>query len=106
MTILSDRLAYPNVHTVVLSEVTAGEWLRFWTAAGGGYSNTYYAPTVAEASRTASSVNENGTALTERTSVALVDASAGSWYWDRSTPGFTYTRPAPFLPTRRQSRQC
>ncbi len=53
-------------------------------AAGGGYSNTYYASTVAGPSRPVNAVNENGVALTERASIALTDANAASWYWDRT----------------------
>lgn len=84
MTTLSGRLDFPNLSVCFLFEVTAGERLLFWTAAGGGLSNTYYAPTVAGPSRTVEAVKENGASLTERASAALVDANAGSWWWDRA----------------------
>jgi hypothetical protein len=83
VTTLTDRLDFPNLSVAYLFEATAGERLQFWTL-GGGLTNTYYAPTVAGASRTVEDVKENGTSLTERASTALVDASAGSWYWDRT----------------------
>lgn len=84
MTTLTDRLPWPNIGSNILAECTAGERLKHWTAAGGGYTNTYYASTIAGASRPANAVNENGVALTERASIALVDANAASWYWDRT----------------------
>lgn len=84
MTTLTTRLPWPNIGSNILAECTAGERLRHWTAAGGGYTNTYYASTIGGASRPVNAVKENGTALTERASIALVDANAASWYWDRT----------------------
>lgn len=84
MTTLTTRLPWPNIGSNILVEATAGERLKHWTAAGGGYTNTYYASTIAGASRPVNAVKENGTALTERASIALVDANAASWYWDRT----------------------
>ncbi len=85
MTVLSDRLAYPNLSVCFLFETTAGERLIHWTAAAGGLANTWFASTIAGSSRTVEQVMESGAALTERASTALVDANAGSWYWDRAT---------------------
>ena len=84
MTTLTTRLPWPNIGSNVLTECTAGERLKHWTAAGGGYTNTYYATTIAGASRPVNAVNENGTALTERASIALTNSNAASWYWDRT----------------------
>jgi hypothetical protein len=65
--------------------------LSGWTATGGAYTNTYQIAcarfTLTEIltgglDRRVVGLRENNTALTEQASIAAVDASAGSWYWD------------------------
>lgn len=87
MTALSDRLEYPNIRPVALLEVVAGEWLKFWTLTGG-QTHTYEATT----SQRVVSVYENGSALTSRGTIALVESNAGSYFWDQAA-GKVYVHP-------------
>lgn len=75
----------------ILCEIEPSKTVTGWTAVGGGFTNTYSAPF--ECHHQTSSIPggiygkvigvvQNETTLTERTSIALVDANAGSWYWD------------------------
>jgi hypothetical protein len=75
LTALTDALAHPNIKRVFLAEITAGQHLTFWTLNSG---STWYAATAYEVV----DVEENGASLTSRASIALVDANAGSWYFD------------------------
>jgi hypothetical protein len=65
--------------------------LAGWTAVGAGAPNSYQIslprvvyPTLVAGGlyRKCAGLTENGTALTERASLALVDANPSSWYWD------------------------
>lgn len=92
---------------IILCELEPLYTLLGFAAAGGGFSNTYsvsvsrlvetshviggvYAPVIG--------VTENGVGLTQRASTALVDANAGSWYWDE-TAGTLYVRPSSGAPS-------
>lgn len=75
----------------VLCEIEPSKTLSGWTAVGGGFANTYSIPFEKFHQAdvypgglfgTVIGVVQNDVALTERASVALVDANAGSWYWD------------------------
>jgi hypothetical protein len=79
---------------VVLAEIQPMEPLRIWNAAGGGFTNTYYAPYASQIATTIvpggiyrrlDSVKLNGIALTALGSIAAVDASAGSYFFDTTT---------------------
>lgn len=87
MTTLSDRLAYPDVKITVLAEVQAGQHLKFWSLTAS-QTYTYEATTP----HRVSDVRENGASLTSRASVALVEANAGSYYWDQ-TAGKVHVHP-------------
>lgn len=85
---------------VVLVELTPSLVLDGWTAVGGGAPNSYQVSCPAlvgtsavpgGVSRRVVGVRENGTALTERASLALVNANASSWYWDEAA-GILYVR--------------
>jgi hypothetical protein len=75
---VAQALLYPTARIVILAEVTAGLWCRAWVV-DGTFTLTYKISTTLEIS----SVRWNrSTLLTQRASAALVDANAGSWYWD------------------------
>lgn len=74
---LSDVIANPNIKPVFIAELTAGVWFKNWVATSGR-SITYDVSTALSIS----SVEEDGTALTERASVGDVDSNAGSWFHD------------------------
>lgn len=87
-------LASPAPAFVVLAEVQPMEVLGSWTAAGGGFTNTYYcafstqiATTIVAGGlyRRLDAVRQNATALTSRASIALVDANLGSYFHDTAT---------------------
>lgn len=87
MTTLSDRLDFPNLKKIVLAEVTAGLALRFWTLRTG-CAYTWEATTDLRVT----SVKGNGVPLTLRDSAPLVEANAGSYYWDQAA-GKVYAHP-------------
>lgn len=78
---VDEALKHPTAKVVILSEVTAGVWCRAWIV-DGTFTNSYKVAVENEVD----SVRWNlTTLLTERASLALVDANAGSWFWDRAT---------------------
>lgn len=79
MTALSDRLEAPNTKKLALLEVTAGERLYFWTLSTG-YTYTYEAAI----SHRVTGIRANGAALNARASIAAVDATASTYYWDQA----------------------
>lgn len=91
---------WPDREEVVLVELTPALVLSGWTAVGGGAPNSYQVscPALVGTSQVTGGVyrrvvglRENGTALTERASLAACDANAGSWFWDEAA-GLLYTR--------------
>jgi hypothetical protein len=84
-------LATPVRTEYVLCEPEPSKTLFGFTAVGGGAPNTY-SMAFARLHQTSVitggmygrviGVQENATALTERASLAAVDAAAGSWWWD------------------------
>ncbi len=91
MASFADFLASAIRDEVVVVELTPRLILSGFTAVGGGSPNTYQiALTRFELAgdvpggvyRRCVGVRENGTNLTEQTSIATVDANAGSWWWD------------------------
>lgn len=97
---LAAFLAASAREEIVLCELDPEFDLIGFAAAGGGLVNTYsialprlvqtaqvrgglYAKTIR--------VTQNGVVLAERASAALVDANAGSWYWDEAA-GTLYVR--------------
>lgn len=96
----AELLRWPSRELVVLAELTPSLQLSGFTAVGGGSPNTYQVslPRVVQTSafpggvyRRCVGVKENNTALTERASLAAVDANASSWYWDEAA-GVLYVR--------------
>lgn len=79
------RDGFGNFHQV-LAEIKPRQRLTGTWTVDGVYTNTYYIGvtqyTDAHGKRTPSAVQADNTTLTERASVALVDANAGSWYFD------------------------
>jgi len=74
VTTFTDRIEHPDLSTPDLVEITVGEHLRHWTAAGGG---AFYASTVATASRTVQEVRVNGVSV--------------AFTWDRVNSRITIT---------------
>lgn len=72
---VATEISKPSVRNVFLAEVTAGFLCAGWVAQGGGHTNTYKVP----CAHNVTAVYENGTALTNRASVSLVNSNAGSW---------------------------
>lgn len=87
---MSDNLLHPNSKKLVLVEAFAGVHLFHWTPAGESYPTTYYFATPL----IITSVIESGIALTERASIATVEADTG-WFYDRAA-GRVYVRPGGF----------
>jgi hypothetical protein len=79
MTVLTDRLAFPNLRKVFLIEGTAGQRLILWTLTPA-QTNTYETTTALRVS----DVKEDGVSLTPRSSIAQVEANESSYYWDQS----------------------
>lgn len=78
---VAQALQKPTATVIILAEITCGVWCRAWVV-DGTYTNTYKVTLGQEVE----SVMWNGdTDLTERASLALVDANAGSWLWDGAT---------------------
>jgi len=93
MTTFAEAVAKIASQKHLLFEVEPAEELWNW-ALTGGQSNTYEVSWAHLAAtsiikgglyRLLISVEEDGAALTERASIALVEANAGSWYHDAST---------------------
>ena len=89
----ADLLAASERRPVVLCEMTPSLVLGGFTAVGGAAPNTYQISlprAILQSSfqggiyRRCVGVRENNTDLTERASLAQVDANASSWYWDES----------------------
>lgn len=85
---VSEAIANSVARPIVLAEVTAGIWCRAWVV-DGTYTNTYKVTTsftdragVVHSHNVVSVACDHVTTLTQKTSVAAVDASAGSWYHD------------------------
>jgi hypothetical protein len=72
---IATAILKPSVRNVFLAEVTAGFLASGWIDQGGGYTNTYKVA----CAHNVTAVYENGTALTNRASVSLVNSNAGSW---------------------------
>jgi len=92
MTTFAEAVAKVSSQKHLLFEVEPAEELWSWTKTGG-YTNVYEIAWAHHAAtdvitgglyRLLISIEEDGTALTERASIALVDANAGSWYHDSS----------------------
>lgn len=87
-----DLIASVHPQRDLLLHVTPKEFLRGWTKTAG-YSYTYEAawndlPSMGAFGltyRALQSLEHNGTALTSRASVALVDANAGSYFYDATS---------------------
>ena len=100
---LAELLADPQSKKIFLVELNLAEELTDW-ALTGGQANTYEMSfleetvTLADDStetlrKVLSSVEEDGTALTERDSIATVEANAGS-YWHDTAAELVYVHPA------------
>lgn len=104
---LAAFLASSAREEIVLCELEPEFELLGFAAAGGGFADTFsialprfvqtaqvkgglYAKTIR--------VTQDGAALTERASVALVDANPGSWFWDEGA-GTLYVRPTAGAPS-------
>ncbi len=74
MTVATD-LVHPDLKKILLADVTCGQQLTIWTLNSG---TTYYAT----ANYNIIDVEESGASLTSRASIALVDANAGSYFYD------------------------
>lgn len=99
MASFADFIAWPARSEVVIAELTPFLRLSGFTATGG-FPNTYQvslprltgtAQIPGGVYRRCVGVRENATALTERASIAQVDANASSWYWDEAA-GLLYVR--------------
>jgi hypothetical protein len=78
---VAQAIMRPTAGVVILAEISCGIHFRAWVV-DGTYTNTYKVTT----DRPITSVKWNlTTALTIRASAALVDANAGSFYWDGAT---------------------
>lgn len=91
---------------IILCELEPLYSLIGFAAAGGGFANTYSIalPRFVQTTQVKGGlyakcirVTQDGVALTERASIALVDANAGSWYWDEAN-GLLYVRSATLTP--------
>ncbi len=78
---VNEALQHPTAKVIILSEVTAGVWCRAWIV-DGVLTNSYKVTVQNEVDSVRWDLT---TLLTERASAALVDANAGSWFWDRAT---------------------
>ena len=74
MSVVTDLL-HPDIQKIFLAEVTCGQQLTLWTLDTG---TTYFATAIYDVI----DVKENGVSLTSRASIALVDANAGSYFFD------------------------
>lgn len=89
----SEWLRWPDRQVVVLAEADPTLELAGWTAVGGLYPTTYVialprsvrsSVIVGGLTQRCIGLRQNATPLTERASIALVEANAGSWYWDEA----------------------
>lgn len=96
----AEFITWPEREEIVLVELTPALVLSGWTATGGGAPNCYQVscPALVGTGQVAGGVyrrvvglRENGTALTERASLAACNSNAGSWFWDEAA-GILYTR--------------
>jgi hypothetical protein len=96
----AEFMAWPDREEIVLVNVRAWLTLTGWTAVGGGSPNTYQVTLTNRTTppsghdtmyRRVVGVRENGTDLTSRSSLANVDANAGSFFWDEAA-GVLYVR--------------
>lgn len=95
----AEFVSWPDREEILLAEISALLVLTGWVGTGG-QPNTYQVavlnrtspPTGQEAMyRRVTGVRENGTELTAQTSVANVNANAGSYFWDEAA-GLLYVR--------------
>jgi len=100
MASLAEFLAAMTRQEAIVAWLTLRAQQTTWTAVGGGAPNAYQAtlsPMIGAASVTGgvyakvTSVIENATVLTARTSLAQVNSNAGSWYHDEAA-GLLYIR--------------
>lgn len=93
MASFAEFLAAAVREEVILGRLSTRKQTTGWTAVGGGAPSSYqtamsafigstYVPGGVHAKVT--SVIQNDVVLTARASLALVDANAGSWYWDEA----------------------
>lgn len=75
----NEWLEKPETQKIFLFEIQCAKKLTGMVLYGAG--PAWYASMAQEIS----GVDEDGAALTERSTIALTEANAGSWYWDRST---------------------
>lgn len=76
--VFTEQQKKPTVTNIFLLEITAGLWCRSWVLHSG---NTYK---ISTSLRVTALKFNTSTTLTQRTTIADVDANAGSWYWDPS----------------------
>lgn len=97
---LTEFLAATSRAETIVAWLTLRASTAGWAAVGGGAPNTYQATLSRYVGAShvtggvyakVTAVIQNETALTARTSLALVDANAGSWYHDESA-GLLYVR--------------
>ncbi|MCK5608737.1 hypothetical protein KAR91_43065 [Candidatus Pacearchaeota archaeon] len=85
-------IAEPTSEKVFLAEINVAEHLKIWTLTGGEvntYEISYLNETITLTDdsteiirKVISSIEEDGTALTERANIPAVEANAGSWWHD------------------------
>lgn len=80
MATVATQSTHANVTNVFLVTLTGGKVFDTWVQ-NGGHPNAYEVATTLPIS----SVEENGVALTERSTVGQVHSNAGSWYHDGTT---------------------
>ena len=89
----SEFIAWDDREEILVATPNALLTLTGWVSAGGGFTNTYKVtvgnqttPPAGHASmyRRVVGVREAAVELTAQTSIANVDANAGSWYWDEA----------------------
>ena len=78
MTVATD-LVHPDLNKIMLAEVVCGQQLTIWALYSESPQLTTYYSTTAH---NVIDVEENGTSLISRASIALVSANAGSYYYD------------------------
>lgn len=103
---LAAFLAATAREEIILCELEPGYALSGFTAVGGATPNTYSIaqPRFVQTAQVKGGmytktirVAQDGVPLTQRASIALVDANAGSWYWD-DTAGVLYVRSSSGVP--------
>ena len=96
----AEFITWPDREEILLAQPRPLLTLTGWTATGGGFTNTYQVAVANVTSppsghqalyRRVVGARENATELTAQTSVANVDANAGSFYWDEAA-GILYVR--------------